>query len=293
MNEETRCGFISVIGLPNAGKSTLINTLVGSKISIVSKKVQTTRQRVLGILIHDKAQIILIDTPGVFSPQKTLERAMVGAAFEALDEADITLHLVDASRKDVAAKNEIIFKKITDDKKPAVLVLNKTDQVNKPDLLALAAALNEQHDYAATFMISGLKGTGTQDLLKDLAKRVPAGPYLFEEDQITDMPMRLMAAEITREKIFEQLYRELPHSTLVETEEWEEFKNGDVKISQVIFVQRETQKAIILGKGGNQIKKIGAASRAELEKIFDRTVHLKLFVKVEENWMERGDLFQS
>ena len=289
---QTCCGFASIIGLPNAGKSTLMNALVGAKVSIVSKRAQTTRTRVLGIAMHENAQIILLDTPGIFAARKSFEQFMVGAAFEALDEAELTIHLVDAGQKGALAQNQMIIDKLRADSKPCLLVLNKTDKIQKPDLLALAAAFNAAYPYEATFMISALKQAGTQDLLSDLARRMKPGPFLHEEDQITDMPLRLMAAEITREKIFEQLYRELPHAALVETESWETFDNGDIKISQAVIVQRDSQKAIVLGKGGSRIKQIGAASRLELEKLLETRVHLKLFVKVEPNWMERPDLLR-
>lgn len=287
-DQKTRCGFISVIGLPNAGKSTLINTLVGSKVSIVSNKVQTTRTRVLGILMHEKTQIVLIDTPGIFNAQKTMERAMVGAAWEAFDESDIVLHIVDASQKGALEKNREIIQKLAH-KKTAVLVLNKTDLADKPGLLKMAEGFNAEYDYAATFMISALKAKGSEDLLRPLSNLLPEGPWMFDEDEITDMPMRMMAAEITREKIFQQLHHELPHSTLVFTENWEEFDNGSIKINQIIYVQRDSQKAIVLGKGGSRIKQIGEQARKELEELFDARIHLKLFVKVQENWADRPE----
>lgn len=287
-DQSTRCGFVSVIGLPNAGKSTLINTLVGTKVSIVSAKVQTTRTRVLGILTSGAAQIILIDTPGIFDARKTMERAMVGAAYEALDESDIVMHIVDASKKNILDKNKEIIGKIPAGKK-CILVLNKIDLVSKPDLLALAAAFNALRNYDATFMISALKGKGSHDMLAPLSKLLPEGPWHFAEDEITDMPMRMMAAEITREKIFNLLHHELPHSTLVHTEHWEEFRDGSVKIDQVIYVARDSQKAIVLGKGGARIKQIGQLARLELEQLFEMRVHLKLLVKVQENWAERPE----
>lgn len=288
----TRAGFVCIIGLPNAGKSTLVNKLVGAKVSIVSRKVQTTRSRVLGIAMHEEgdvqAQVVLVDTPGVFKPKKTLERAMVGAAWDALEDADIAVHLVDISAKDPVGNSKFIAGKLPAGKK-AVLVLNKTDQVDKIKLLALSAELNTLADYQATFMISALKGQGTKDLLAMLAAAMPEGPYLFDPELITDMPMRLMAAEITREKIFNQLHQELPHSTFVHTEQWEEFENGSIKIGQAIHVQRDSQKAIVLGKGGRQIKKIGEAARKELEELLETRVHLSLFVKVQADWAERAE----
>lgn len=286
------CGFACILGLPNAGKSTLVNGLVGQKVSIVSHRVQTTRTRVLGIAMHEDAQILLVDTPGVFDAQKTMERAMVAAAYDALDNADCAVHLVDASKKNAAADNAELLKRLPKNM-PVILVLNKIDQTKKPDLLTLAQELNDQYDYEATFMISALKGHGTDDLLQGLVPHMPSGPWMFDEEEVTDMPMRLMAAEITREKIFNRLYRELPQSSYVETETWENFDNGDIKITQLIYVQRDSQKAIVLGKGGHQIKQIGKEAREELEKILDTRVHLKLFVKVQENWSEQSEILQK
>lgn len=284
----TRCGFVSILGLPNAGKSTLVNALVGSKVSIVSKKVQTTRCRVLGIAMQDNAQIVLMDTPGIFAPKKTLEKAMVGAAWDTLDQADAVVHLVDADTKKSIENNEIIISRLPADK-PCLLVLNKTDQVKKPALLELAAAYNERFNYHATFMISALKKEGIDGISKALATYMPEGDFMFDPEQITDIPMRFMAAEITREKVFHQLHEELPYAIMVETEQWENFENGDYRISQVIYVQRETQKAIVVGRGGSRIRELGAAARAEMEEIFGAKVHLKLFVKVQENWPERAE----
>ncbi|GJL85889.1 MAG: GTPase Era [Micavibrio sp.] len=291
MSEETSCGFVSVLGLPNAGKSTLINALVGAKVSIVSRKVQTTRSRVLGILIHDKAQIVLIDTPGIFEPKKTLEKAMVTAAWGSVQDADVIVHLVDVSDKKAVAENEIISDRLQECKN-CILVLNKTDRVAKPDLLALSQDLNEKLPYKATFMISALKGDGLPDLLQDIALRLPKGPWMFPEDQITDIPMRMLAAEITREKLFDQLHQELPYAVMVETENWEKFDNGSVKIDQVVYVQKDNQKGIVLGKGGTRIKKIGMDARLELEDMMGGRVHLKLFVKVKENWTENAESYQ-
>ena len=283
------CGFVSVIGLPNAGKSTLINTLVGQKVSIVSSKKQTTRCRVLGIMIHDnKHQMIFIDTPGVFDAKKSMEHAMVGAAFDSLGEGDCILHLVSASEPDAANKAVLIEKRLPKNK-PVFLALNKVDNVKKEKLLDLAATLNENFDYKATFMISGLKNKGLETMLDALAREMPEGLWHFEEDEVTTMPMRMLAAEITREKIFEQLHRELPYAALVETENWEQFDNGDIKISQAIYIQRDSQKAIVLGKGGSRIQKIGKAARLELEDMMGCKVHIKLFVKVKENWPDNPE----
>lgn len=287
-DQNKKCGFVAVLGLPNAGKSTLINAMVGSKVSIVSRKVQTTRTRVLGIALEDNAQVVLVDTPGIFAPKKTLEKAMVKAAWDALGDADSVIHIVDASWHGALQKNEMIIEKLPENSE-VILVLNKTDLVNKPDLLTLAQSLNERFPYAATFMTASLKKQGVADVLSYVAETLPEGPWLFDEDQITDMPMRLMAAEITREKIFNQLHQELPYAVMVDTESWEEFDNGSVKISQVVYVQKESQKGIVVGKCGSRVKQIGEQARVELEELFDQRVHLKIFVKVQENWAERAE----
>lgn len=291
---DTRCGFVAVIGAPNAGKSTLMNTLVGSKVSIVSPKVQTTRTMVRGIAIQDKAQIIFIDTPGIFAPQKRLEKAMVAAAWQGRDEADIAMLIVDASRKKIDPDTRAIVERLAVIKGdvPCVLVLNKFDQAKKDVLLQMASELNEKLDFAATFMISALHKDGTDDVMKWLVKNAPAGVWHYPEDQINDMPERLLAAEITREKLFRALYQELPYALTVETEVWEEFDNGDIKISQIIYVARDTHKAIVLGKGGAQIREIGEASRLELQELFECKVHLKLFVKVDEKWLEDRERYE-
>jgi GTPase len=289
---KTRCGSAAVLGLPNAGKSTLVNALVGSKVSIVSPKVQTTRTRVTGIAIRGNAQIILIDTPGIFNPGKTLEKAMVRAAYDAMENVDIIIHLVDATAGSAVAKSRIILDKIPPGS-CCFLVLNKVDKIRRASLLELAKTLNEQFDYYATYMISALKGDGAKDLLAGLAEKIPEASWAFDADQITDMPMRLMAVEITREKIFHQLHQELPHAIMVETESWEEFENGSVRICQAVVVQKESHKAIVLGRGGNRIRQIGEAARLELEEIFGRRVHIKLFVKIEEDWSERAENYRS
>lgn len=285
---QTRCGFVAVVGLPNAGKSTLINHLVGSKVSIVSHKVHTTRMRILGIALHKGAQIILVDTPGIYDASKksTLERAMVGAAYEALEDADVVLHIVDAVPKKLGEQVKALVEKLPKNK-PTVLVLNKTDKANKEQLLHHAGELNALHSYDATFMISSLKGQGTDVVLDHFAQTLPEGPWVYEEDQVTDLPMRMMAAEITREKIFNQLHRELPYAVFVHTENWEQFDNGSIKIDQVVYVERNSQKAIVLGKGGARIKQIGQEARLELEEIFEKRIHLKLFVKVQDGWAEK------
>lgn len=291
---QTRCGFVTVIGAPNAGKSTLINALVGSKVSIVSPKVQTTRTMVRGIIVKDQSQIVFIDTPGIFAPKERLEKAMVAAAWQGQDEADIVMVMVDASRKKIDADTRAIIDRLAEVKgnTPCILLLNKFDKADKKTLLDIASELNRKLDFTATFMISALNQDGTQDVMDWLVKNVPQGVWHYPEDQISDMPARLLAAEVTREKLFRALYQELPYALTVETEKWEEFDNGDIKISQVVFVARETHKAIVLGKGGAQIKKIGEASRLELQEIFECNVHLKLFVKVDEKWLEDKERYE-
>lgn len=289
--ENTRCGFVSVIGLPNAGKSTLINTMVGAKVSIVSRKVQTTRNRILGIALKDHTQIILIDTPGIFKAKKTLEKAMVGTALSSFEDTDLIIHIVDAAQKDVLNQSKQILSALKG-KKNVLLVLNKIDRTKKENLLSLARDFNEAFPYKATFMISAEHKKGIKDLAEFIAVQLPEGDWIYPEDQISDMPMRLMAAEITREKIYHHLHQELPYAIHVETEQWENFDNGSIKISQIITVDKDSQKGIILGKGGTKIKKIGQESRAELEDILETTVHLKTFVRVQENWAERIENYE-
>lgn len=291
-NPATRCGVAAVLGAPNAGKSTLINSLVGAKVTIVSDKVQTTRTLVRGIAVEGGSQIVLVDTPGIFSPGKRLERAMVAAAWKGGADADFIMVVVDASRKTVPDRETLgILKKLEGQPAPLVLVLNKIDLLRPQKLLAMTQSMNERFDFAATFMVSAQKGSGIGDILKWLARNMPVGEWIFPQDEISDMPMRLMAAEITREKLFHRLYRELPHSLTVETEEWENFENGDVKISQAIYVERESQRKIVLGTGGEMIRHIGETSRTELEGIIERKVHLKLFVKVREDWNNDPERF--
>lgn len=289
---ETRCGFVAVLGAPNAGKSTLVNRLVGTKVSIVSPKVQTTRTRVLGILIEGPAQMIFVDTPGIFQPKRRLERAMVSAAWSGAADADLVLVIVDAHRgfdEDSLA----IIERLRDTKRRAILVLNKIDLVKRDTLLGLTAVLNEALPFERTFMISAEKGDGVADLLDYFSKNMPAGPWMFPEDQISDLPQRMLAAEITREKVFLQLHQELPYAITVETEKWEERDDGSARIDQVIYVQRDSQKAIVLGKGGRQIKSIGAAARVELTELLERPVHLFLYVKVRENWLDDRERYRE
>ncbi|HVI50290.1 MAG TPA: GTPase Era [Candidatus Sulfotelmatobacter sp.] len=290
----TRCGFVAIVGAPNAGKSTLVNRLVGTKVSIVSPKVQTTRARVLGIALDEErgAQVVFIDTPGIFAPKRRLERAMVHAAWSGAADADLIALVVDAERglnDDVRA----IIEKLKETGRRAVLALNKIDLVKRDSLLALTAELDACGIFDKVFMISAEKGDGTADLLRFFSDSVPEGPWHFPEDQVSDMPMRLLAAEITREQIFRQLHQELPYSANVETDQWEEREDGSVRIDQTIYVQREGQKAIVLGKQGRQIKALGALARSELEEMLERRVHLFLFVKVRENWLEDRQHYQG
>lgn len=290
-----RCGYVAVIGAPNAGKSTLVNQMVGTKVSIVSAKVQTTRNRILGILIRKDTQIILIDTPGLFAPKTRLDRAMVSAAWSGADEADVVLYMYDTRKKSPEETDLRAFEKLKEigERSKVILVLNKVDAVEPQRLLELATSLNEKYAFAETYMISALNGDGVEDLLLKLAGELPESPWLFEEDQITDMPWRMIAAEITREQIFNQLHQELPYGITVETETWEEFDNGDVKIDQVIHIERAAHKGIVLGKGGAKLKQLGTAARLELEKNLERKVHLKLFVRVSERWRDDASYFEQ
>ncbi len=287
-----RCGYIALVGAPNAGKSTLLNLLVGTKLSIVTPKVQTTRTRVLGIALRGEAQLIFVDTPGIFAPKRRLDRAMVAAAWAGADDADIVVVLIDAARG-LDDDTRTILERLKGTQRRCVLALNKIDLVRRDQLLPLADAAAKLCDFERVFMISSTAGDGTADLADFLAGAVPEAPFLYPEDQLTDLPQRLLAAEITREQIYLQLHQELPYAAAVETEQWEERQDGSVKISQVIHVQRDGQKAIVLGKGGAQIKKIGAAARAELEKFLDRRVHLFLFVRVTPEWADDRARFQA
>ncbi len=288
-------GFVAVIGEPNAGKSTLINTVVGTKVSIVSPKVQTTRTRVLGIALHDKSQIVFVDTPGIFNPPKKregknkMERAIVASAWEGIANSEIVLLLVDASKK-IGESTEVIINRIQEETgKRFILVLNKIDKIKRDRLLELASKLNESYSFEATFMLSALKGNGIEDLMVYLSDALPEEQWHYPEDQVSDMPMRLLAAEVTREKLFKMMHQELPYHLTVESDEWEEFDDGSIRIGQTIFIAREAHKKIILGKGGSMIKKIGQHAREDLEKILETRVHLKLFVKVRENWLDEED----
>ncbi|MDF1631870.1 GTPase Era [Mycoplana sp. MJR14] len=288
----TRSGFVALIGATNAGKSTLVNRLVGAKVSIVSHKVQTTRAIVRGIAIHDNAQIVFMDTPGIFKPRRRLDRAMVTTAWGGAKDADLIMFLIDSERG-LKGDAETILEGLKEVKQPKILVLNKVDQVSPETLLTLAKAANDVVPFERTFMISALNGSGCDDVMDYLARALPEGPWYYPEDQISDLPMRQLAAEITREKLFLRLHQELPYASHVETEKWEERKDGSVRIEQVIYVERDSQKKIALGKNGEAIKAISMASRKELSEILEQPVHLFLFVKVRENWGDDPERFRE
>lgn len=282
---KTHCGFCAIIGAPNAGKSTLVNQLTGSKVSIVSHKVQTTRARIRAIAMEGATQIVLVDTPGIFKPRRMLDKAMVANAWGGAGDADAVVLLVDG-RPGVTDEAKEIMAQLKATGTRAMLVINKIDLMSREKLLETAQAFNAEFSFEQTFMVSALNGSGTADLRKAMAAKMPPGPWLYPEDQVADLQLRFMAAEMTREKIYERLHEELPYASTVETEGWEERKDGSVKIDQVIYVERDSQKAIVLGKRGAQVKLIGQLARAEMEKEFERKVHLFLFVKVRENWTE-------
>jgi len=288
----TRCGFVALIGAPNVGKSTLVNALVGSKVTIVSRKVQTTRALIRGIVIENNAQLILVDTPGIFLPKRRLDRAMVSTAWSGAHDADLVCVLLDA-KAGIDDEADAILTKVASVHHEKILVLNKIDLVPREKLLALVKAANDRLALARTFMVSALSGDGVDDLRRALGEMVPAGPYLYPEDQMSDAPMRYLAAEITREKIYQKLHQELPYQSTVETDSWTERKDRSVRIEQTIFVERESQRKIVLGKNGSTIKSIGAASRQEISEILDVPVHLFLFVKVRENWSDDPDRYRE
>jgi GTP-binding protein Era len=288
----TRCGFVALIGAPNVGKSTLVNALVGSKVTIVSRKVQTTRALIRGIVIENNAQVILVDTPGIFLPKRRLDRAMVSTAWSGAHDADLVCVLLDA-KVGLDEEADSILGKVGSVDHEKILVLNKIDLVVRDRLLALAKAANDRLGFAETFMISALSGDGVDDLGSALTKRVPAGPFLYPEEQMSDVPMRRLAAEITREKIFQQLHQELPYQSTVETDSFSERKDGSIRIEQTVFVEREGQRKIVLGKNGATIKSIGAEARKELAEITGQPVHLFLFVKVRENWGDDPDRYRE
>jgi GTP-binding protein Era len=293
-----RCGFAAVIGAPNSGKSTLVNALVGSKVAIVTPKVQTTRMNVRGVALRGETQIVLVDTPGIFVPRRRLDRAMVAAAWTGAADADAVVLLVDAA--DFAANPQghgardsaAIIESLKTANRKAALALNKIDAMKHAELLPLAEKLNASV-FERVFMISALKGDGLNDIADWCAAKMPEGPWLYPADQSADIPSRLLAAEITREKIYLRLHDELPYASAVETEKWEERKDGSVKIDQVIYVQRDSQKAIVLGKGGASIKVIGELARKEMEEVFARRVHLFLFVKVSEDWADKREHYRE
>ena len=278
-----RCGFCAIIGAPNAGKSTLVNALAGSKVSIVSHKAQTTRARLQAIAMENEAQIVFVDTPGIFAPKRKLDEAMVESAWSGAGEADAVLLLVDG-RRGLGDEVTAIIEGLKTAKTGAILAINKIDLIKREKLLEISAGLNAAFPFEATFMVSALTGSGLADLRKYVAAKMPEGPWLYPEDQVADVQLRFMAAEITREQLYDRLHDELPYASTVETEGWEERKDGSVKIDQTIYVERDSQKMIVLGKGGQSIKLIGQLARAEMEKAFERRVHLFLFVKVRENW---------
>ena len=289
----TRCGYVALIGAPNAGKSTLLNQLVGQKLAIVTPKVQTTRSRLLGIASEGDAQLIFVDTPGIFAPRRRLDRAMVAAAWAGASDADVTVLLVDAAHTGADDDTRGIVERLKSAHRPAILALNKIDLVRRDTLLSLADQLSRLGNFARVFMISSLTGDGVDDLYRHLAEIVPEGPFLFPPDQLSDAHERWLAAEVTREQVFLQLHDELPYSTTVETESWQERADGSVRVEQVIYVRRQSQRAIVLGEGGKRIKTIGARARAELGAMLDRKVHLFLFVKVRDNWLEDPERYRA
>src|SRR3954449_12438397 len=289
---DKRCGFIALIGAPNVGKSTLVNALVGTKVAIVSHKVQTTRTLLRGIATEGDSQLIFIDTPGVFDPKRRLDRAMVSKAWSGAQDADFVCALIDAKRG-LDEETLALIGRLSDVHQPKLLIINKVDLVEKPALLALAKKANERAPFAAVFMISALTGDGVADLKHWLALNVPAGPWHYPEDQITDAPLRQLAAEITREKLYLRLHQELPYQSTVETESWKELKDGSTRIEQTIYVERESQRKIVLGKGGQTIKAIGADARRDIGDMIDGTVHLFLFVKVREHWADDPERYRG
>ncbi len=289
-----RCGFVALVGAPNAGKSTLLNALIGTKLSIVTPKVQTTRRRILGITIQGDTQLLFIDTPGIFHAKQRLERAMVTSAWQGAGDADLVVLVVDVTRRGQPdAETRMIMERLSLQRRPCILVLNKIDRIQRDRLLPLADRLNRDGPFKDTFMISAATGDGVADLRDALATRMPEGPWLYPNDELTDVPMRVLAADITREKLFLQLRQELPYAATVETESWKTQTDGSLCIAQVIFLQRGGQKAIVLGTGGTRIKAIGEAARKDLEAFLETRVHLTLFVKVREDWTEDPDRYRE
>ncbi len=287
----TRCGFVTLLGAPNAGKSTLVNTMVGAKVSIVSPKVQTTRSRVRGIVVKDDCEIVLVDTPGIFKPKRRLDRAMVAAAWQEAEYTDLRVLMVDA-RRGVDDDTRAIVDSLKKNKLAAVLVLNKIDLVKPEKLLELSAQLNALHDFSETFMLSASTGEGVKEFEDRIAAQMLESPFMFPADQVSDLPNRLLAAEITREKLYMNLNQELPYVTTVLTDSWKDLDNGAIRLDQTIYVEREKQRQIVLGKNGAMIKKIGMQARKELEDLFACRVHLFLFVKVREKWGDNPELYR-
>ncbi len=290
--QQTRCGFIAVVGAPNAGKSTFVNHMVGAHVAIVTPKVQTTRNKILGIALHENSQLVFMDTPGVFNAKERFEKAMVKAALGSANDADIILLLVDAY-KGICDNTKMVIEALKDNHAHKILVINKVDKVAKDTLPKLAETLFSMADFQACFMISALKGTGAQDVKSYIAKHLPVDEWHFPEDQISDAPMRQIAAEITRESLFMRLKQELPYSVAVDTESWEEKRDGSVKISQVIYVRSAGQKKIVIGDKGAMLRDIGKSARHKLRELTGRTVHLFLFVKVAEKWKDNKEFFEN
>ena len=286
-----KCGFVAIIGPPNAGKSTLSNALVGQKVAIVTQKAQTTRMRLRAVVMHGQAQVILVDTPGIFAAKQRFDRAMVKEAWMGVEDADEVLVVLDAARADTK-EIDIMLEGMAGSKKQASLVINKIDAVRNDSLLALVQKLNERVAFKDTFLISALTGDGLERLKDTLGEAMPEGPWLYPEDQAADIPSLLLASEVMREKLFLRLHQELPYALTVETEKWENKKDGSVRIEQTVYVQRDSQKAIVLGKGGQTIKEIGAQAREELQEMFERRVHLFTFVKVRKNWQEDPERYR-
>ena len=292
MSEATRCGYVAILGVPNAGKSTLTNALVGAKVAIVTPKVQTTRTRIMGIVVEGDSQLVFVDTPGIFAPKRRLDRAMVAAAWSGAADADALALVIDA-KMGLDAGTRAIIEGLSKAERKAIGVLNKIDLVPRPKLLELAAQVNATGIFTDIFMISALTGDGVADLKRWLAARVPGGPWLYPAEQMSDAPMRQLAAEITREKLFVQLHQELPYALTVETERWQELDDGSVRIEQLVYVRRDSQKAIVIGKGGQRLRSIGQAAREELKEILGREVHLFIYVKVREDWEEDPERYSA
>ena len=291
----TRCGYVALIGAPNAGKSTLINQLVGAKVSIVSRKAQTTRARVRGIAIEGDAQIVFVDTPGLFQPKRRLDRAMLGAVWQGADEGDAIIALVDAKKEigKASEDTEAMLRALAARRAPCYLALNKIDLLERSTLLALAKSLNDRHKFAATYMISAEKGDGVDAMKKALGAAMPAGPWLYPEDQVSEAPLMMLAAEITREKLFERLHDELPYQTTVETESWTVRPDASARIEQTIYVTRESHKKIVIGEGGRVLKQIGIEARKEIAEANEAPVHLFLHVKVREKWLDDPERYRA